>query len=173
MLLRRQGALLRVRRIATVRAMEQAMLVSIKRHDFRSFLSINPELQAGVEAEVGTLCRRLDYEEPSACRSTPSTNSPPPRPPSHQKAHRIRSRCHGHTLSPCECTLQTAAFLTILSCLVRMQVKFYLLRKFSTMGHPLFPEHRLLSPDCPAGPGKHFIPTCNCFSSQVNAPQKV
>lgn len=77
-LLRRQGALLRVRRIATVRAMEQAMLVSIKRHDFRSFLSINPELQAGVEAEVCTWYIRLDHDKPSACPSTPSTDFPPP-----------------------------------------------------------------------------------------------
>lgn len=43
----------RMRRIATVRAVEPSLLVSIKRHDFRSFLSINAEVQAAVEAEVG------------------------------------------------------------------------------------------------------------------------
>lgn len=47
-----------------------------------------------------------------------------------------------------------------------MQVKFYLLRKFSTMGHPLFPEHRLLSPECPAGPGRHLHPHVH-VSSQI------
>jgi hypothetical protein len=59
-----QAALIRIKRIATVVADEPSLLASIKRHDFRSFMTILPGVRAAMDKARGVWARVCSVRMP-------------------------------------------------------------------------------------------------------------